>query len=114
MFSSFISNTRRWFCCRFAMGFVSVLITGAHLTATAAEKPGSTDSRSSIKIERITLPTVRPEADANIRRRYEIEKAAWVWHPDVPAGEETALLFRNEFTFPKPVDHDSRQRRPTV
>jgi alpha-L-rhamnosidase len=80
------------------MGFVSALIPGCFSSATAAE---SNSPGASFKIERITVPTVPPEADANIRRRYEIEKAAWVWHPDVPAGEEAAVLFRNDFTLPE-------------
>jgi hypothetical protein len=48
-------------------------------------------------IERVTTPVARPLSDANIRRRYEIEKACWIWHPDRPAGTAAQLCFVNEF-----------------
>lgn len=48
-------------------------------------------------IERIAAPVVLPVSDANVRRRYEVEKAAWIWHPDKKPGQLAVLRFVNEF-----------------
>jgi alpha-L-rhamnosidase len=55
-------------------------------------------------VERFAAPVVRPLSDANIRRRYEIEKACWIWHPDKPAGQIAVLRFVNEFTIEREVE----------
>jgi hypothetical protein len=52
---------------------------------------------SGAQVERLPQTRVQPEMNGNIYRLYEIEKAAWVWHPDMPLGKECALLFRNAF-----------------
>ncbi len=40
-------------------------------------------------VERITCPTVEPQADRGIRLHYGIESSAWVWHPG--CDEETEV-----------------------
>ena len=57
-----------------------------------------------MKATRITVPVVRPISDANIRRRYEIEKACWIWHPDKPAGRIAMLRFGNDFAVDAPTE----------
>jgi len=52
-----------------------------------------------IYIERIIVPPVEPEADGNLTRLYDIEKACWIWHPEFKAGQEAILLFRNIFSI---------------
>lgn len=56
------------------------------------------------QVERLPQARVQPEMNGNIYRLYEIEKAAWVWHPDMPLGKECALLFRNQFTVDKETE----------
>jgi len=65
----------------------------------AAEGATQSNSVAPFQIKRLTLPEIEPALDANIRRRYEIEKAAWIWHPDFPVGKETVLLFQNNFNL---------------
>lgn len=48
-------------------------------------------------VERVTTAVELPLSDANIRRRYEIEKAAWIWHPSKTTGDMAVLRFVNEF-----------------
>jgi len=46
-------------------------------------------------ITRITINPQRPLADLNIVQQYEIQKAAWIWHPDLLVTREPhVLLFR--------------------
>ena len=56
------------------------------------------------RVERIVTSVVRPLSDANIRRRYEIEKACWIWHPDKPAGQIAVLHFVNEFAVEREIE----------
>jgi hypothetical protein len=42
--------------------------------------------------------------NGNIYRLYEIEKAAWIWHPAVSQETQTALLFRNQFSVDKETE----------
>jgi alpha-L-rhamnosidase len=53
---------------------------------------------------RISVPTTVDAADANIRRRYAIETAAWIWHPRCRDGETAVLDFANEFEIAKPTE----------
>ncbi len=55
-------------------------------------------------ITRIVTPVVEPSSDANIRRRYAIEGASWIWHPDRPAGQVAAVRFANAFRLDAPQD----------
>ncbi len=55
-------------------------------------------------ITRIATPVVEPLSDANIRRRYVIEGASWIWHPAKPAGQMAAVLFANVFRLDAPQD----------
>ncbi|MHC4718067.1 MAG: alpha-L-rhamnosidase-related protein, partial [Planctomycetota bacterium] len=48
-------------------------------------------------VTRIVTPVVEPVSDANIRRRYAIEDASWIWHPDIPPGRVAAVRFANAF-----------------
>jgi len=36
--------------------------------------------------------------DANIVRHYAIQKAAWIWHPELGVADPAMLLFRNRFS----------------
>ena len=49
-------------------------------------------------VERIHLPPAEPLADANIRRRYAIEEAAWIWHPGCGPDEPVVLRFSCGFS----------------
>ncbi len=51
-----------------------------------------------VKLTRITVPTVAPVEDANIVRHYAIQKAAWIWHPELGVADPAMLLFRNRFS----------------
>ena len=65
-------------------------------------------------ITRIATPVVEPLSDANIRRRYAIEGASWIWHPDRPAGQVAAVRFANVFRLDAPrefVIHVSGDQR---
>jgi hypothetical protein len=46
---------------------------------------------------RIYLPRYAPAAEANLRPRYPIEKAAWIWAPGKKEGELAVLRFENRF-----------------
>ncbi len=48
-------------------------------------------------MSRITLEPQRPECEANLRPRYPIESAAWIWHPACEAGATAVLQFVNRF-----------------
>lgn len=54
-------------------------------------------------IQRVTLAPAPRQADSNIRPRYAIEHAAWVWHPETVVDEHTALRFVNHFSVTEPV-----------
>ena len=65
-------------------------------------------------ITRIVTPVVEPLSDANIRRRYAIEGASWIWHPERAAGEVAAVRFANAFRLDAPrefVLHVSADQR---
>ena len=53
-------------------------------------------------ITRIVTPVVEPLSDSNIRRRYPIEAASWIWHPDRRSGELAAVRFANVFQLDAP------------
>lgn len=46
---------------------------------------------------RIEVPVVEPVANSNIRRRYAIEDASWIWHPDFRIDDPVDLRFINRF-----------------
>ena len=50
-----------------------------------------------ISARRISV-TPRPHWDRNIKRQYQIQDAAWVWHPEVRGNEVAVLMFRTSFT----------------
>lgn len=54
-----------------------------------------------ISHNRIHVPPAPRQADSNIRTRYAIENAAWIWHPDAALGQQASLLFRLEFELDK-------------
>ena len=72
-----------------ALAIAAAWIGGATL-------PAATDASSAV--QRLPLERVEPEMNGNIYRLYEIEKAAWVWHPAAPQGTPATLLFRNQFS----------------
>jgi hypothetical protein len=53
---------------------------------------------------RLHLPVAKPELHANIRRRYPIEAAAWIWDPRKRKDEVAALVFENRFRVMRRVD----------
>lgn len=70
--------------------------------AAAFENSSGRESSPAFQIKRRPVPVAQPALDSNIRRRYEIEKAAWVWHPDMAADKEAVLVFQNEFQIAMP------------
>ena len=48
-------------------------------------------------ITRLTTPMIGPVANANIYRRYSIEEAAWIWHPEVARQDAAVLDFQHSF-----------------
>ena len=56
-----------------------------------------------LTLRRIHLPVVEPDGDGNIRRRYAIEDAAWLWHPDLAVDASAFLRFTNRFTLDAPT-----------
>ena len=48
-------------------------------------------------IQRIHLPRYKPAAAANLRPRYPIEQAAWIWASGKKEGELAVLRFENHF-----------------
>lgn len=71
--------------------------------APAAEPIPTNKPLPGFQIKRITVPPAQPALDSNIRRQYEIEQAAWIWHPEAAAGSEAVLLFENEFRLAAPT-----------
>ncbi|MEX0745702.1 MAG: hypothetical protein WD118_08870 [Phycisphaeraceae bacterium] len=59
--------------------------------AGEAEPPAAFEAR------RVNVPVVEPVADSNIRRRYAIESASWIWHPQCAVDEPAILRFTNCF-----------------
>jgi hypothetical protein len=59
---------------------------------------------SGMNVTRIVTPVVGPLGNANIRRRYAIEGASWIWHPDRPAGQVAAVRFANAFRLDAPEE----------
>jgi alpha-L-rhamnosidase len=53
-------------------------------------------------ITRIAVPPSSSHADSNIRPRYAIENAAWLWHPS--ANDPVALRFKNHFAITEPMN----------
>lgn len=49
-------------------------------------------------IRRVMLSAVEPLAQANITPRYAIERASWVWHPDLREDDVAVLRFARVFT----------------
>jgi hypothetical protein len=90
----------RWIDSRFAVVLTVALTLGCQLRALAAAE---SNSASPFQIQRIHLPTAQSAMDANIRRLYEIEQAAWIWHPKMARDQEVVLVFRNEFSVAKPT-----------
>ena len=88
----------RFFSC-FAISLTLAMLLESVPRLVAAEGATQSNSVAPFQIKRLTLPEIEPALDANIRRRYEIEKAAWIWHPDFPVGKETVLLFQNNFNL---------------
>ena len=43
------------------------------------------------------VPLVLPECEANLRPRYAIESAAWIWHPSKHGHAPAVLVFENRF-----------------
>ncbi len=85
----------KWLC---GVGMLLALTECALPRCTGAESEALSPSPSPrFQIQRVPTPVVQPELDANILQRYPIEKAAWIWHPQAKAGQETVLLFQNEF-----------------
>lgn len=54
--------------------------------------------------KRLHLPLAQPLLHANIRRRYPIEAAAWIWDPRKRKDEVAALIFENRFRIDRPVN----------
>lgn len=52
---------------------------------------------SRFKKQRVALAVVQPVEDRNCGPQYEIQKAAWVWHPDCADEAPAVLRFRNAF-----------------
>jgi alpha-L-rhamnosidase len=52
-------------------------------------------------IKRTITPIAYMPLDSNIRRLYNIEEAAWVWHPDFAADQEGVLCFENTIDLKK-------------
>lgn len=55
-------------------------------------------------IERITLAEAHPIEDSNILRQYAVQKASWLWHPDVVQQVPSQVVFRNNFTLHTPEE----------
>ena len=54
-------------------------------------------------ISRLATPIVRPECEANLRPRYTIEGAAWIWHPARGERQAAVLRFANRFRVDAPT-----------
>jgi alpha-L-rhamnosidase len=52
---------------------------------------------------RLTTPIVRPESEANLRPRYAIESASWIWHPTCAEGKQAVVRFVNRFSLGQPA-----------
>jgi len=53
-----------------------------------------------LDVQRIFIDPVAPEGDANIRRQYAIQAAAWVWHPEWLSNDQPVeLWFERRFTL---------------
>ncbi len=76
------------FSFRVMMAVLSAFATLIGLAATHASNA----------VQRLTVERAQPEMNGNIYRLYEIEKAAWIWHPSAPQGTQAILLFRNQFS----------------
>ena len=68
-------------------------------------------------MRRETVEIVRPECEANLRPRYLLEGASWIWHPARGGREQAVLKFRNRFRLDKPTQaliqvSGTRQRGP--
>jgi alpha-L-rhamnosidase len=50
------------------------------------------------QMTRINIPVVPCSANANIYKQYDIQNAAWIWHPLKRVNETAVLLFKNEFS----------------
>lgn len=61
-------------------------------------------AQNPFSVNRVQLSPILPECEANIRQRYEIEKASWIWHSGGTTGRKTVLLFRNEFRVEERAD----------
>ena len=48
-------------------------------------------------IRRIYQPRYAPAAEANLRPRYPIEKAAWIWAPGKKEGELAVFGLKTAF-----------------
>lgn len=48
-------------------------------------------------IQRVIVPPAPLPANGNICRRYAIEHADWIWHPNLPAHGTAHVLFRRSF-----------------
>lgn len=47
--------------------------------------------------KRECVPVAQPECEANLRPRYAIENAAWIWHPAHGGRDMAVLSFENRF-----------------
>ncbi|MFA9479984.1 alpha-L-rhamnosidase C-terminal domain-containing protein [Phycisphaerales bacterium AB-hyl4] len=54
-------------------------------------------------MRRFSTSVIEPTGNSNIHRRYAIEAAAWVWHPDCAVDEPAVLQFTNTFSLDEPT-----------
>jgi hypothetical protein len=55
-------------------------------------------------IHREAVDVAQPECEANLRPRYAIESAAWIWHPARGEREVAVLTFQNRFRVERRED----------
>lgn len=71
-------------------------------------------SPAPVRVRRVIVPPAPLPANGNIFRRYAIEHAEWIWHPELPARDTAHVVFRRRFQLARPAKirlHTSADQR---